>query len=289
LGSDDYAKRPLDGEMNQPSDDRDRERIRAFWTRVERALRAYARFSAVRLLRLTNREGFYLAGASIALLGMTALASWSCIPNRWSYPVAVPAAYYVVDGGLVNTTITFISQQPIHRLRSVLLTLHNVLNVGLAYAVVYASQHEAFSEPLGAVRSVYFSFATLTTLGYGDIKPDGPGAWSGQVTVVLELITGLYFLAAVLSVVVAWAQQVDRRGRIDMRPWRRPCPTFRFSGPRARVARPAAAERCVGQSWTMEVSNAGQCAREPRQDRGEADKHDPEYRRRTNEVRSKGV
>lgn len=98
-----------------------------------------------------------------------------------------------------------------HHLRSVLLTLLNVLNVGLAYAVVYAAEREAFATPLNAVQSVYFSFATLTTLGYGDIKPDGPCAWAGQLTVVLELVTGLYFLAGVLSVVVSWVQREDGR------------------------------------------------------------------------------
>jgi Ca2+/Na+ antiporter len=108
---------------------------------------------------------------------------------------------------LVNTTITFISRQPIHELRSVLLTLLNVLNVGLAYGVIYAAQRESFDEPLSALQAVYFSFVTLTTLGYGDIRPGGVHAWAGQVTVILELMTALYLLAAVLTVVVSWAQR----------------------------------------------------------------------------------
>jgi len=192
----------------QSRDDRDRARIQAFWARIETILQAYAqRFSAVRRLHLLNREGFYLLGATALLLGLATLAAWRCVPNRWSYFIAFPAAYYVVDAVLVNTSITFISQQPIHRLRSVLLTMLNVLNVGLAYAVAYAAQREAFAQPLTALQSIYFSFSTVTTLGYGDIKPDGLNAWTGQLTVVLELITGLYLLAGVLAVVVSWAQQ----------------------------------------------------------------------------------
>ena len=119
----------------------------------------------------------------------------------------LPAAYYVLDSILVNTSITFVSKQPIHPLRSVLLTLLNVFNVALAYAVAYTAQREAFERPLGGIQAIYFSFVTLTTLGYGDIKPDGPCAWTGQLTVVLELMTGLYLLAGVLAVVVSWAQQ----------------------------------------------------------------------------------
>jgi len=196
--------------MNQPPDDRDRARITAFWGTIEARLQTYARCSAVRLLRLTNREGFYLAGAAVVLLALAALVSCRGVSNHWAYLIALPAVYYVVDSVLVNTAITFITQQPIHRLRSVLLTLLNVLNVGLAYAVIYAAQRAAFAKPLGAIQSIYFSFATLTTLGYGDIKPDGPCAWTGQLTVVLELITGLYLLAGVLSVVVSWVQRVGR-------------------------------------------------------------------------------
>jgi hypothetical protein len=193
---------------NQQRDDRDRDRIRAFWACVERALFAYARrFSAVRTLHLLNREGFNLLGATGVLLGLAILAASSCIPRPWSYLIMLPAAYYVLDSVLVNTSITFISQRPIHHLRSVLLTLLNVLNVALAYAVAYAAQREAFEQPLTGIQAIYFSFVTLTTLGYGDIKPDGPCAWTGQLTVILELMTGLYLLAAVLTVVVSWAQQ----------------------------------------------------------------------------------
>jgi hypothetical protein len=211
--------------IDQPQDDRDRARILAFWARVERILQAYAqRFSAVRTLHLLNREGFYLVGAAVGLLSLATLAGWHCIPNRWSYLLALPAVYYVVDSVLANTAITFISQQPIHHLRSVLLTLLNVLNVGLAYAVTYATQREAFEHPLSGIQSIYFSFVTLTTLGYGDIKPDGPCPWMGQLTVVLELITGLYLLACVLTVVVSWAQQRETSNVC--------------SRPRTRVARP---------------------------------------------------
>jgi len=42
----------------------------------------------------------------------------------------------------------------------------------------------------------YFSFVTLTTLGYGDISPLTPIA---QVLVILEAITGMFYLAVIVA------------------------------------------------------------------------------------------
>ena len=42
----------------------------------------------------------------------------------------------------------------------------------------------------------YFSFVTLTTLGFGDISPATPVA---QVIVILEAITGMFYLAVIVA------------------------------------------------------------------------------------------
>ena len=42
----------------------------------------------------------------------------------------------------------------------------------------------------------YFSFVTLTTLGYGDISPATPMA---QVLVILEAVTGMFYLAIIVA------------------------------------------------------------------------------------------
>jgi len=160
------------GEMNvMMPDDRERERIRSFWQRIERCLRSYSRHSLVRTLGLTNREGLYLFLATWILAGLVFLVSSPAISNWWAYVAATLAGCYIVDAVLVNTTTTFITQRPIHRLRSVLLTLHNLFNVGIAYAVLYAGQGVAFQSQLTAVQAIYFSLVTLTTVGYGDIHP----------------------------------------------------------------------------------------------------------------------
>ncbi|MGF1748112.1 MULTISPECIES: potassium channel family protein [Vibrio] len=48
--------------------------------------------------------------------------------------------------------------------------------------------------------AAYFSFVTLTTLGYGDISPTTPFA---QVVVYLEAITGVFYMAIVVSSLVS--------------------------------------------------------------------------------------
>ena len=46
------------------------------------------------------------------------------------------------------------------------------------------------------VKMSYFSFVTLTTLGFGDINPATPTA---QALVVLEAITGMFYLAIIVA------------------------------------------------------------------------------------------
>ena len=48
--------------------------------------------------------------------------------------------------------------------------------------------------------AIYFSFTTLTTLGYGDVTPRLPGA---QVYAFLEAATGQIFLAVLVARLVA--------------------------------------------------------------------------------------
>lgn len=44
--------------------------------------------------------------------------------------------------------------------------------------------------------TTYFSFVTLTTLGYGDISPVEPVA---QVLVILEAVTGMFYIAVIVA------------------------------------------------------------------------------------------
>jgi hypothetical protein len=48
---------------------------------------------------------------------------------------------------------------------------------------------------------LYFRTVTITTLGYGDFVPNKSGTMA-QMLVVLELLTGLYFLTGVLAKII---------------------------------------------------------------------------------------
>jgi len=80
------------------------------------------------------------------------------------------------------------------------------LQVGIFFATIYRLSdllgHEAFftqtTHPSAAVFQ-YFSFITLTTVGYGDYTPAGT---AGQLLATLEAVLGQLFLVTVVSLVV---------------------------------------------------------------------------------------
>lgn len=87
------------------------------------------------------------------------------------------------------------------------------LLLGLMWTVVYLALLEVMPESFTNVTALpwgenfsklaYFSFVTLTTLGYGDISPITPFA---QVVVYLEAIIGVFYMAIVVSSLVSSSQ-----------------------------------------------------------------------------------
>jgi len=89
------------------------------------------------------------------------------------------------------------------------------LIIGLTWSLVYAILLEIAPGSLSGIEAgswfnyipstTYFSFVTLTTLGYGDIHPTTP---IFEVLAILEAMTGLFYMAAVV------ASLIGSRGRI---------------------------------------------------------------------------
>lgn len=148
---------------------------------------------------------------AIALaLGIPALAA------RWTYflnPDLLSPVVFLVVG------ILFFAYVVAHVLRYVLHTPRvdaNVLCAGLsgylilgflwvpAYIVVAHTDPAAFTVSGGATmdgfRAFYFSFITLSTLGYGDIVPASRVA---QMLAITEAIAGLFYIAVLISRLVA--------------------------------------------------------------------------------------
>jgi len=87
----------------------------------------------------------------------------------------------------------------------------------LFYAPLAAYDPDAFTRPIvqegsdAGVTLTYFSYVTLTTLGYGDISPVSPWA---RMLAILEALTGTLFLAVLISRLVG-----TYRSRADREKW----------------------------------------------------------------------
>ena len=86
--------------------------------------------------------------------------------------------------------------------------------LGMIWAVLYTMLLEIYPGALKGIdtlpwpenlsRTAYFSFVTLTTLGYGDISPATPMA---EVLVYLEAITGVFYMAIVVASLISAVRQ----------------------------------------------------------------------------------
>lgn len=91
-----------------------------------------------------------------------------------------------------------------------------LLLIGLVYAEVYELLHlihpDAFSGEIGnapgALTWIYYSFVTLTTVGYGDITPVHPVARSLAIS---EALAGQLYIAVMLSRLMALHVSTDSK------------------------------------------------------------------------------
>jgi len=98
---------------------------------------------------------------------------------------------------LAHTRIAFSDDpRPRSLLRSVLFTFLALWNVAAAFAVFYVSAGAAFEPPMTYPRALYFSMATITTLGDSTINPRTRLAF---VLTAAQLVIGLYLIAVILA------------------------------------------------------------------------------------------
>ncbi len=86
--------------------------------------------------------------------------------------------------------------------------------LGLVWSVLYTMVLMVWPDALSGIpagdwhdnlpQTTYFSFVTLTTLGYGDISPTRP---MSEVLVVLEAMTGMFYLAIIVASLVGTLKQ----------------------------------------------------------------------------------
>src|SRR5262249_6089772 len=107
-------------------------------------------------------------------------------------------------------------------MQSIYGALSAYLIIGLMFAAFFAAIYHlsgdpffAPGEPNNTQTFQYFSFTTLTTLGYGDFTAAGN---SGRAVAVLEALTGQVFLATLVSRLVAACRGSGERQSCASRP-----------------------------------------------------------------------
>ncbi len=131
------------------------------------------------------------------------------IADIWTGLVLLIAAVMIVHRVLAFGTVT---------LQSIFGAFSAYLVIGFMFASFFAAIYhfsgDVFFVPgekvYGAQTFQYFSFTTLTTLGYGDYTAHYP---SGQAVAVLEALLGQVFLATLVArLVAAFRAPADRQG-----------------------------------------------------------------------------
>ena len=79
--------------------------------------------------------------------------------------------------------------------RSILILIINYLQVTLGFSLIYAG-YDLLNKRLTPFEAVYYSFVTMTTLGYGDYFPVSD---AGKIMVILQLIVFILFVVLFIN------------------------------------------------------------------------------------------
>lgn len=163
------------------------------------------------LLLLSGIRALAARGRASKLLVLPALVTIAVDLGSWAIPVPAPWVLAMTLLSLLLLLVVVLAQT----LRAGPITFHRVqgaiaayLLLGViwahAYALVAALRSDAFAGPVtpsdGPRAFFYFSFVTLTTVGYGDVLPVHPVARS---LAVLEAVTGPLYLAILIARLVS--------------------------------------------------------------------------------------
>ena len=169
---------------------------------------------ALRSGRFRRRTGRVIAVG--LLLGTTAAAilqlvdqngQGGALASLWTALILVLAVFFIVRQVLAQPEIT---EQSIYG------ALSAYMMIGLIFSAVYLAMwkftgisHSFFAngDKPNTKLFQYFSFTTLTTLGYGDFTAAGDG---GRAVAVLEAMVGQMFLATLVARLVAGFRWSDR-------------------------------------------------------------------------------
>jgi voltage-gated potassium channel Kch len=167
-------------------------------------------FTAAGLLALRNSPVRSHAGRLGVSAGLVASVALIAISATLRTDAGRALTFIWTTVLLLLTVLVLIRQillMPTVTLQSIYGAVSAYLMIGLMFAAIYAASYylngRAFfagNESGTAATFQYFSFTTLTTLGYGDFTAAGPG---GQAIAMIEAMTGQIFLATLVARLVA--------------------------------------------------------------------------------------
>ncbi len=169
---------------------------------------------ALRTARLSRQTAVLTAGAALLSAVAATVSALSAnktaqgIASIWSGLVLLLAVVIIVDRVIRLDRVT---------MQSIYAALSAYLLIGLMFASFFGAIDSlgsgpffANGEPADARTLQYFSFTTLTTLGYGDFTAVGN---LGRALAVLEALTGQVFLATLVARLVSAYGPPSRRNR----------------------------------------------------------------------------
>jgi hypothetical protein len=186
-----------------------------------------------RAVRLTVAVALAGSAAAAAAVTLSHAGPAEGAADVWKGLVLLLTAVLIVRRVLARPTVT---------MQSIYGALSAYLIIGLMFAAFYAAiQHLvpgsffAHRQPANTQTLQYFSFTTLTTLGYGDFTAAGNG---GRALAVIEALTGQVFLATLVArLVSAFRAPAERNHTARAEPGRRWQPASAGHGPRTSYVR----------------------------------------------------
>lgn len=149
---------------------------------------------------LMNERRWFVFGSILALLAifLTAANLYLRSMTLFVIDLGVILVFYVLSTGVALRYIFMDRELSVNKLMG---SLCVYLLIGVAWSILHAFVYlltpDAFSNLQGqSGEFLYYSFVTLTTLGYGDIAPLTPMA---RTLAYLEAIAGQFYLAVLVA------------------------------------------------------------------------------------------
>jgi voltage-gated potassium channel len=157
---------------------------------------------------ISDRRHLFTIGIVLSVVSL--IGNWFLVtfPSHWLI-VAAHSCVIVLLGFFAVTILAYVVGSGRVTSDKIFAAICAYLLIGYAWAFGYALLNEFQPHAFAAVTDVspndyvgrvvqmrYFSFVTLTTVGYGDIVPRSSGA---QTMAILEAIVGQFYLVALIG------------------------------------------------------------------------------------------